>query len=99
MPPVAPGAARARRDRDLARVRFRRALTLMLMTLVLPGSAQLAAGRRGVGRTALRVWLGLVAGCLVLVGIGLLSPGTLLRLFSSTTVLTVVRLLLCVLAV
>ena len=45
MPPVAPGAARGRRDRDLARVRFRRALTLMLMTLALPGSAQLAASK------------------------------------------------------
>ncbi len=42
------------------RVRFRRAVTLMLMTLVLPGSAQLVAGSRRVGRLALRVWLGLV---------------------------------------
>jgi polyisoprenyl-teichoic acid--peptidoglycan teichoic acid transferase len=99
MPPVAPGVARARRDRDLGRVRFRRALTLMLMTLLVPGSAQLAAGRRSLGRVALRAWLGLVAACLVLLVVGLLSPGTLLRLFSSTRVLTVVRLLLCAVAV
>ena len=32
-----------------ARVRFRRALALMAMTLVLPGSAQLACGNRRVG--------------------------------------------------
>ena len=50
MPPVFPRVARppgpavtARRDRA-ARVRFRRAMALMLMTLVLPGSAQLVAG-------------------------------------------------------
>ena len=34
------------------RVRFRRAVTLMLMTLVLPGSAQLVAGRRRLGLVA-----------------------------------------------
>ena len=41
-----------------ARVRFRRALALMAMTLVAPGSAQLVAGNRKIGRIALRVWLG-----------------------------------------
>ncbi|WP_183099015.1 LCP family protein [Nocardioides pelophilus] len=50
-----------------ARVRFRRALALMAMTLVAPGSAQLVAGNRQVGRIALRIWLGsLVVGALVL---------------------------------
>src|SRR3954447_19226652 len=51
-----------------ARVRFRRALALMAMTLVLPGSAQVACGNRTVGRTALRIWFALLAvaaGCLV----------------------------------
>jgi len=38
-----------------ARVRFRRALSLMLMTLILPGSAQIVAGNRRVGRCALRL--------------------------------------------
>jgi polyisoprenyl-teichoic acid--peptidoglycan teichoic acid transferase len=38
-----------------ARVRFRRALALLLMTLVLPGSAQLVAGNKRWGRLALRV--------------------------------------------
>ena len=42
------------------RVRFRRAVTLIVMTLVLPGSAQLVSGNRRVGRIALRIWLGLV---------------------------------------
>ena len=44
-----------------ARVRFRRALSLMVMTLVAPGSAQLAAGNRRVGLIALRIWVGLLA--------------------------------------
>ena len=51
-----------------ARVRFRRALALMAMTLVLPGSAQLACGNRRVGRAALRIWFALLivaAGCLL----------------------------------
>ncbi|MBD8868717.1 LCP family protein [Nocardioides donggukensis] len=44
-----------------AKIRFRRAVTLMVMTLVLPGSAQLVAGRRETGRLALRIWAGLLA--------------------------------------
>jgi hypothetical protein len=40
----------------------------MAMTLVLPGSAQLACGNRRVGLTALRIWFALLAvatGCLL----------------------------------
>ncbi len=51
MPPVSERAAR---------VRFRRALSLMAMTLVAPGSAQLVAGNRRVGLVALRIWVGLL---------------------------------------
>jgi LCP family protein required for cell wall assembly len=43
-----------------ARVRYRRALMLMVMTLVVPGSAQLVAGNRRVGRFATRLWAVLV---------------------------------------
>ncbi len=55
-----------------ARVRFRRALALMTMTLVLPGSAQLACGNRTVGRAALRIWCALLvvgAGCLLVAAV------------------------------
>ncbi|MGZ6733914.1 MAG: LCP family protein [Nocardioides sp.] len=45
-----------------ARVRFRRALALMAMTLIVPGSAQLVAGDRRVGRVAVRIWLALLTG-------------------------------------
>jgi LCP family protein required for cell wall assembly len=50
-----------------AGVRYRRALMLMVMTLVIPGSAQLVAGDRRVGRIATRLWAGLVA--LAVVGV------------------------------
>jgi LCP family protein required for cell wall assembly len=47
---------------DSPRVRFRRALVLCLLTVVVPGSAQLMVGNRWVGRVALTIWLGLIAG-------------------------------------
>src|SRR6185437_5019408 len=52
-------------------MRSRRAVTLLLMTLVLPGSAQVTAGNRRLGRIGLRVWFGLIA-CAVLLGISYL---------------------------
>jgi LCP family protein required for cell wall assembly len=83
----------------LARVRFRRAITLLLMTLFLPGSAQLVAGRREVGRFALRVWLCVVGGLAAVVLLGLVWHGFVFWLASNTVVLGFVRLLLCALAV
>ncbi|WP_426244844.1 LCP family protein [Nocardioides sp. LHG3406-4] len=82
-----------------ARVRFRRAVALMLMTLVLPGSAQLVAGNRRVGRIALRLWF-----ALALVGVGALVLGLVSRDFafwavSNTTLLGALRLALMALAV
>src|ERR1700712_770775 len=56
--------------RQLSRIRFRRAVALMLMTLVLPGSAQLVAGSRKTGRIAMRIWFGLI---LVAVLLGLIA--------------------------
>ncbi|HWV27259.1 MAG TPA: LCP family protein [Aeromicrobium sp.] len=42
---------------DSPRLRFRRALVLSVMTIVVPGSAQLAVGRKAVGAFALTIWL------------------------------------------
>ncbi|MEO6473426.1 MAG: LCP family protein [Aeromicrobium sp.] len=56
------GRGYADRHLDSARVRFRRALTLCLMTIVAPGSAQLAVGNKSVGRAALAVWAALLGG-------------------------------------
>ena len=45
----------------------------MLMTLVLPGSAQLVAGRKKLGRIAMRIWFALVLTVIVFVLWGLTS--------------------------
>ncbi|WP_344008307.1 LCP family protein [Nocardioides lentus] len=86
-------------DDRAARVRFRRAITLMVLTLVAPGSAQLIAGNQRVGRIALRIWLGLLAVLLVLTLTGLAWHGMVFTLASDTAVLAVVRFGLMLLAV
>lgn len=87
-PPRTPVAERA------ARIRFRRALSLMAMTLVAPGSAQLAAGNRRVGRVALRLWLVLlVVGAISLVVLAL-DPHVGLSLALAPRFLLALRLLL-----
>lgn len=73
------------------RVRFRRAMTLMVMTLVVPGSAQLVAGNRRVGRIALRVWLTLVSVGLVSLLVSLVWHGFALSAALNTTLLGAVR--------
>ena len=61
LPASSPGLLdRATAGDRAARVRYRRALMLMVMTLVVPGSAQLVAGNRRVGRFATRLWATLV---------------------------------------
>ena len=77
-----------------ARVRFRRAMCLMLMTLVVPGSAQLVAGSRRVGMLALRTWLVLVSVAVVLLAAVLLDRGLLFTLGSSPLALGVLRVVL-----
>jgi LCP family protein required for cell wall assembly len=88
-----------RPDAALSRVRFRRAVTLVLMTLVMPGSAQLVADNRRVGRIALRVWLGSVGTMFAVIALGLVWHGLVYFLVSSTFMLGLFRLLLCALAV
>ncbi len=89
----------AQRRAVLGRIRFRRALVLVLMTLVLPGSAQLVVGRRRVGQLAIRVWLGLWASLLLVAGVGWFWHGLLFTLFSNTFLLALVRLVFIGLAV
>jgi polyisoprenyl-teichoic acid--peptidoglycan teichoic acid transferase len=80
-------------------VKLRRGLTFLGMTLVLPGSAQLAAGNRRVGRTALRVWaslwvLALVVGLLVLVW-----HSAVITVLTKPATLVVLQVLLVVLGI
>jgi polyisoprenyl-teichoic acid--peptidoglycan teichoic acid transferase len=104
-PVTSPGLRTAppRRDTEqrqqVARVRFRRALALLVMTLLLPGSAQLVAGRREVGRLALRVWLSVVSVFLLLLLVGWLWHGFAFWLGSKPVFLGLVRLVLMALAV
>ena len=92
--------ARARRTPDrAAKVRFRRAITLMVMTLVLPGSAQLVAGNRRVGRIALRTWFALLAVGLGLLLLSLVWHGFAFRVGSSPFLLEVLKTTLMLVAI
>ena len=82
-----------------ARIRFRRAITLLLMTLVIPGSAQLVAGNKRIGRIAMRIWLGLVVVTVVALLVALLWHGFVIELAFSPFWLGVIRLGLILLAV
>jgi LCP family protein required for cell wall assembly len=84
---------------DLGRIRFRRAIALMVMTLVLPGSAQLVAGRKETGRIALRIWFGLVATAVLLFLISLVSHRFVFWFVTDTFALGVLRFVLMILAI
>ena len=73
------------------RIKRRRGLTLLAMSLVLPGSAQLVAGNRRIGRLALRVWaaLGFVA---LLAGLlAIISPKLVLSMITFGPTLTAMQ--------
>ncbi len=94
-----PTSTRASADERAAKIRFRRAMALMLMTLLLPGSAQLLGGNRRVGRLALEIWLLLVAGGLVVIVTGVLHHQFVFWAVSDPFVLLLMRLTLMALAV
>ncbi|MFL6109264.1 MAG: LCP family protein [Marmoricola sp.] len=83
----------------LGRIRFRRAVALMLMTLVLPGSAQLAAGRRDVGRIAMRIWFAVLMIGGTVVALALVSHSFAFWFFLNPFWLGLIRLVLMALAV
>jgi polyisoprenyl-teichoic acid--peptidoglycan teichoic acid transferase len=88
-------AVQARADQ----LRFRRSLTLMAMTLVLPGSAHLVAGNKRVGRIIVRIWL-VLFGIALLVGLLYLIDRTIVfDLATNTDLLLVTRIVLIALAV
>jgi len=82
-----------------ARVRYRRALMLMVMTLVVPGSAQLVAGNRRIGRVATRIWVALIATALVGAVLAAFHHQYVFWFASDTTALGLVRLGLMALAI
>jgi LCP family protein required for cell wall assembly len=102
MPPASsPGSQVARfTTLDRAqRVRFRRAVALMVMTVLIPGSAQLVAGNRLVGRIAMRIWMALAVTALVSIVVSYFSHGFAFWAISNTLVLGLVRLVLMALAI
>ena len=84
---------------QLSRIRFRRAVALMVMTLVLPGSAQIVAGRKDVGRIAMRIWFGLIISVVLFGLIGLMSDMFVLKVLTGDFELNVIRFLLMGLAI
>jgi len=70
-----------------ARIQFRRGLTLTAMTLILPGSAQMAAGNKKVGRIALRVWLTLIGLGVVALLVALTSRRGMFSLATNPTLI------------
>jgi LCP family protein required for cell wall assembly len=87
------------RGAQLSRIRFRRAVTLMLMTLVIPGSAQIAVGNKRTGRIAMRVLFSLIGAVVMLALIGLVWNNFVFWLLSNTFLLGVIRFGLMILAV
>jgi LCP family protein required for cell wall assembly len=74
-------------------------MALMVMTLILPGSAQLVAGNRRVGRIALRIWVGLVATVVLALLLGLLWHALVFQLAVNTWLLGLLRLALMTVAI
>ncbi|MFN8079432.1 MAG: LCP family protein [Kineosporiaceae bacterium] len=72
------------------RQRVVRAVFLILLTLVVPGAAQLAAGNRWIGRLAVRIWLGVLGLVVVLAGLWFVARGVVLHLVTSSLVLILV---------
>ena len=76
-----------------AAVRNRRAVGLVLLSVLLPGAAQFVAGNRALGRWALRIWLA-VLGVVLLAVVGLLFwRGPTLGLLLNRAVTTTLRVL------
>jgi LCP family protein required for cell wall assembly len=78
---------------------LRRAILLVLATLVLPGSAQYWWGNRRIGRLAFRVLGVLLVLALLLAGLGMVRSEAAVALLTNGVVLTVVRFGVLVLGV
>jgi polyisoprenyl-teichoic acid--peptidoglycan teichoic acid transferase len=78
---------------DARRAR-RRSLTLLGLTVVVPGSAQLAAGNRHLGRFAVRVWLAVLAAIALVVLLGLVNRTAALTVVTHRWTLLLVQVVL-----
>ncbi len=87
------------RHLDSPRVRFRRALTLCLMTIIFPGSAQSAVGSKFVGRIAQFAWICLLGLGAFLAFTYFTDRATFLGYFTSSDKLALARMALVSLGV
>ncbi|MFT4263045.1 MAG: LCP family protein [Nocardioides sp.] len=81
-----------------ARVRFRRASALLVLTLLVPGSAQLLAGSRRVGRVAMRIWLALVGLAVAALLLSVVHHAFVIGVATSPDALLLIRLALIAVA-
>jgi LCP family protein required for cell wall assembly len=66
---------------------FRRGATMLAMSLFVPGTAQLAAGNRRIGRWGVRIWIALVGAALVALALLFLARNVLIGVLTSGSVL------------
>lgn len=93
--PLSPRVAERRSDR----IKLKRGLTFLGMTLLLPGSAQMAAGHKRIGRIAVTVWV-VLWGLLLLTGLlTLVWRSGVVAAFTYGPVLRVIQVLLIVLGI
>jgi LCP family protein required for cell wall assembly len=80
-------------------LRIRRAITLLVIDLLVPGLAQIAAGNRRLGRVLLRCWIAAAVLGIVTAALLVIDRSVVIGLFTSPLVLTVLALTLYALAV
>ncbi|HEV8055295.1 MAG TPA: LCP family protein [Nocardioidaceae bacterium] len=85
-------------ETSAAGIRFRRALSLLVMTLVLPGSAQLVAGNARMGRVALRTCAAIGVLLVLVIAAGLVRPALVTAVLFSPVALGLLRAVLVLLA-
>jgi polyisoprenyl-teichoic acid--peptidoglycan teichoic acid transferase len=78
-------------QRRSEQVKLRRGLTFLAMTLLLPGSAQMVAGNRRLGRLALRIWAALWAMVALAALLALVWRGAVVSTFTFAPVLRMVQ--------
>lgn len=94
-----PSGRSARTYADSDRLALRRAVALGVMTILVPGSAQLMMGNRRVGRAAMRTWLVCWLTALALVGLAIVWQNAFFVLVTSPKLLVLGRLILIGLAI
>ena len=81
------------------RVKLRRGLTFLGMTLLMPGSAQVAAGHKGLGRVALRIWAALWTVAVVTAIFALVWHSAAIAVIANAVTLRLVQVVLIALGV